>query len=208
MSQPAPVPAAEAPPQMAHTPEHLPDRPLSSVAAEAEAAPAGTAASSEVGPGAIGQAVGPAAVAAVSTGADRSGLRAQAAENPLLTLFGGILAFLGLVSVGLLSFVLVSLAADIDQVNERITRLEARMDARFARVDARFAEVDERFDEVDARFDEVDERFDEVEARIDAIDARLDRIELTLTALIATLGATEAVEAAVAAGAGQTGPVG
>ena len=199
MTQPAP--AAEVPPQMAHTPEHIPDRPRSSVAGEAEAAPAGTAASSEDGPGAVGQAVGPAAVAAVSTGADRSGLRAQAAENPLLTLFGGILAFLGLVSVGLLSFVLVSLAADIDEVNERITRLEARMDARFARVDDRFAEVDERFDEVD-------ERFDEVEARIDAIDARLDRIELTLTALIATLGATEAVEAAVAAGAGQTGHVG
>lgn len=187
MSQPAPVPAAEAPPQMAHTPEHIPDRPRSSVAAEAEAAPAGTAASSEDGPGAVGQAAGPAAVAAVSTGADRSGLRAQAAENPLLTLFGGILAFLGLVSVGLLSFVLVSLAADVDEVNERITRLEARVDARFA---------------------EVDERFDEVEARIDAVDERLDRIELTLTALIATLGATEAVEAAVGAGAGQTGPVG
>ena len=194
MSQPAPVPAAEVPPQMAHTPEHIPDRPRSSVAGEAEAEPAGTAASSEVGPGAVGQAVEPAAFPAVSTGADRSGLRAQAAENPLLTLFGGILAFLGLVSVGLLSFVLVSLAADIDAVNERITRLEARMDARFARVDE--------------RFDEVDERFDEVEARIDAIDARLDRIELTLTALIATLGATEAVEAAVAAGAGQTGHVG
>ena len=98
-----------------------------------------------------------------------SRLRTQVAENPLLSFFG-------LLIIALLAAAIAGPNIRINDTNERIDRLEARMAAGFDDVDDRFNDVDARFNEVDARFDELD---------------------LKLTALIATLNATDDVNAAV-----------
>ena len=75
---------------------------------------------------------------------DRPSLRAQIAENPLLSFFG-------LVIVALLTAATVSphIRIDdtnrrIDETNERIDRLEAKMDARFDKLEAAVAEIDRK----------------------------------------------------------------
>ena len=78
-------------------------------------------------------------------------------------------AFLVTVVVFLFGFVLT-------QTNDRISRLEDKVDAGFARIDERFTKVDERFAQQ---------------------DEKLDEINLKLTALIAALNATAEVEAAL-----------
>lgn len=198
MSNSVPVPAAEALPQMAENPEQHRSPPTASQSEAATtdggavAVSANPAAEATTLPG-----VG-AAGASESSARARPGLRAQMAENPLLTLIGGMLAFLGALVVGLLSFVLFSL-------DSRVSRLEDKVDAGFAAVyatiDARFAEQDKRFEarfaEQDKKIAELDEKIAELDDKIGKLDDKVDRIELKLTALIARLDATEAVEAAV-----------
>ena len=87
-------------------------------------------------------------------------------ENPMQALLVTVLAFL-------FGFVLT-------QTNDRITRLEDKVDAGFTRIDERFAQQDTKFDE---RFAQQDEK--------------LDEINLKLTALISALNATAEVEAAL-----------
>ena len=82
-------------------------------------------------------------------------------------------AILGAVVVLLLGFALT-------QTNDRISRLDNKVDAGFAHIDDRFAQQDAKFDE-----------------RFASQDARLDEINLKLTALIAALNATAEVEAAL-----------
>ena len=72
----------------------------------------------------------------------------------------------------------------LTQTNDRISRLEDKVDAGFAQQDAKF---DERFARQDAKFDE----------RFARQDEKLDEINLKLTALIAALNATAEVEAAL-----------
>ena len=86
----------------------------------------------------------------------------QLGENPLQTLFGAAL-------VALLMF-------NLTATNDRITRLEERMDARFAQVDARFAALEED---------------------IAKIEEDIAEINLKLTAIIAALNMTEEVTAAL-----------
>ena len=100
----------------------------------------------------------------------RPSLRAQVAENPLLSFFG-------LVIVALLTAAIVSPHIRIDDTNARIDRLEAKVD----RLEAK----------MDASFDRVDARFDKLEAAVAEIDRKL-------TALIAHLNATAAVDDALA----------
>lgn len=95
--------------------------------------------------------------------AARPRLRDQVAENPLLSFFG-------LLIVALLAAAIASPHIRIDDTNERIDRLEARMEA----------------------------RFDEVEARLDRLEAAVEEINLKLTALIAHLNATSEVDNALA----------
>ena len=83
-------------------------------------------------------------------------------ENPLQALLVTVVVFL-------FGFVLT-------QTNDRISRLEDKVDAGFARIDERFTKVDERFAQQ---------------------DEKLDEINLKLTALIAALNATAEVEAAL-----------
>jgi hypothetical protein len=93
----------------------------------------------------------------------RPSLRAQVAENPLLSFFG-------LLIVALLAAAIASPHIRIDDTNERIDRLEARVMEFERRVDA---------------------RFDKLEAAVAEIDRKL-------TALIAHLNATAAVDDALA----------
>ena len=72
----------------------------------------------------------------------------------------------------------------LTQTNDRITRLEDKVDAGFAQQDAK---VDAGFAQQDAKFDE----------RFAQQDEKLDEINLKLTALIAALNATAEVEAAL-----------
>ena len=90
----------------------------------------------------------------------------------------------------------------LTQTNDRITRLEDKVDTGFTRIDERFtaqdAKFDERFAQQNAKFDErfaqQDEKLDE---RFAQQDDKFDEINLKLTALIAALNATAEVEAAV-----------
>ena len=112
----------------------------------------------------------PASTTAVRTA---PGLWSKLTDNPLLTILGtaavGLLTILGTAAVGLLIFTLT-------RTENRISRLEDKVDAGFAAVDARFAAQD---------------------AKIDALDAKIDEMNLKLTALIAALNATDEVEAAL-----------
>ena len=103
----------------------------------------------------------------------RPRLRDQIAENPLVSLVGGLffalLAFFGTVIVALLVFALTS-------INDRFDSLEGRMDRLEDKVDAQGAQIAE------------------LDARLTAQIAELDQ---KLTALIAHLNATAAVDAAL-----------
>ena len=105
-------------------------------------------------------------------------------EHPMQTLLVTVVVFL-------FGFVLT-------QTNDRITRLEDKVDTGFARIDERFTKVDERFAQQNAKFDErfaqQDEKLDE---RFAQQDDKFDEINLKLTALIAALNATAEVEAAL-----------
>ncbi|MCY3645005.1 MAG: hypothetical protein OXG41_15610 [Acidimicrobiaceae bacterium] len=123
----------------------------------------------------------PPARAKASQGRPR--LRDQAAENPLLTLFGTII-------VALLVFVLGTTNLRIADINNR------------------FDDVNNRFDDVHARIDDVHHRIDRLEdamlarfaaqdAKISELDAKIDEMNLKLTALIAHLDATDEADNAL-----------
>ena len=64
-------------------------------------------------------------------------MRAQIAENPLLSFFG-------LLIVALLAAAIASPHIRIDDTNARIDRLEVRMEARFDELEAAVAEIDRK----------------------------------------------------------------
>ncbi|MYJ80757.1 MAG: hypothetical protein F4046_02910 [Acidimicrobiaceae bacterium] len=141
--------------------------------------PAAEAASPMVNPSdtAPEAATGRAQARAGATAVVRPSLRAQVAENPLLSFFG-------LVIIALLTAAIVSPHIRIDDINIRIDDTNERIDRLEAKVDRLEAKVDARFDLVDARFD-----------KLEAAVAEIDR---KLTALIAHLNATAAVDDALA----------
>ncbi len=144
-----PTPAAAAAPSMAHSPDSEP----------APTPRAGAAARAGAGAGTLA--------------AGRTRLRDQIAANPLLSLFGavlaGILGFMGTVVIALLAYTL------------------ATTNDRFAEVNDRFAEVNDRFARLEAK----------VDAGFAAQDAKIDEINLKLTALIAALNMAPEVGAAL-----------
>ena len=113
------------------------------------------------------------AVAADAAAAGRTRIRDQVAENPLTALFGTVF-------VALLMFNFTITHSRISDTNDRITRLEASVDARFEAQDAK-----------------IDRLFAAQDAKIDEMDAKIDEINLKLTALIAALNATAEVDAAL-----------
>ena len=117
---------------------------------------------------------------AVEAGTARPRLRDQIAENPLLSLFAGLivglLTFLGTVVVALLVFALTSINDRFDSINDRFDSLEGRMDR-----------LEDRMDRLE----------DKVDAGFAAQGAQIAELDRKLTALIAHLNATEAVDAAL-----------
>ena len=116
---------------------------------------------------------------------------------------------------GLMLFNFNETSDRMTRLEDRITRLEENIDARFTKleenIDARFTAVDARFtkleDYIDARFTAVDARFtkleDDIDARFTAVDARFTKLEenqqeiaLTLARLVALLEAREEPEIA------------
>ena len=114
----------------------------------------------------------------------RPSLRAQVAENPLLSFFG-------LVIVALLTAAIVSPHIRIDDINVRIDDTNRRIDDTNRRID----ETNERIDETNERIDRLEAKMD---ARFDKLEAAVAEIDRKLTALIAHLNATAAVDDALA----------
>ena len=71
---------------------------------------------------------------------------------------------------------------------ERLERLERKLDALTAGVAKGFDRVEGQFERVDARFDRVDARFDQVEALFERVDSRFDRVEKYLKSIEKTQG--------------------
>ncbi len=117
---------------------------------------------------------------AAAAGTARPRLRDQIAENPLVSLVGGLflalMTFLGTVVVALLVFALTSFNDRFDNLNDRFDSLEGRMDR-----------LEDRMDRLE----------DKVEAGFAAQAAQIAELDRKLTALIAHLNATEAVDAAL-----------
>ena len=117
----APTPAAAAAPPMAHTPDSQP-APQPATAAEASAP-----------------------YSADSRAAGRTRLRDQVAANPLLSLFGAVLAgmlgFMGTVVIALLAYPLATTNDRFAAVDDRFARLEDKVDAGFAAQDAKIDEI-------------------------------------------------------------------
>ena len=155
MTTSAPIPAAEAASSMVNPSNTAPD-------ASTEQAQARTSAATVV----------------------RPSLRAQVAENPLLSFFG-------LLIVALLAAAIASPHIRIDDISIRIDDTNRRIDETNERIGRLEARVDRLEAKVDARFDLMDARFDKLEAAVAEIDRKL-------TALIAHLNATAAVDDALA----------
>ena len=125
----------------------------------------------------------------------RSRLREEIAENPLLSLFFGLivalLTFFGTLTVGILLFFLNDLNDGQDSLGERIDRVEVSLGERIDRLDQRIDGLEAK---MDAGFAAQGAQNAELDARLTAQIAELDR---KLTGLVAHLNATEAVEAAL-----------
>ncbi|EHY61234.1 hypothetical protein HRR81_000002 [Exophiala dermatitidis] len=68
-------------------------------------------------------------------------------------------------------------------VDERLERLEIKVDEQSRQVDERFLKVDERFNEVDERFNKVDERFNKVDERFNKVDERFNKVDEQISQL-------------------------
>ena len=129
----------------------------------------------------------------------RSRLRAEIAENPLLSLFFGLilalLTFFGTLTIGILLFFLNDINDGQDSLGERIDRVEVGLGERIDRVEVGLGG---RIDRVEVG---LGGRIDRLEAKVDAgfaeQGARIDELDRKQTALIAHLNATEAVDAAL-----------
>lgn len=137
-------------------------------------------------PAAIPQAQAAASVA--GAGLARPRLRDQIAENPLLSLLGGLLValltFMGTAVVATLVFALTGINDRINDIHERIDDVHGRINDTHERID----DVDDRIDRLEVS---LSDRIDRLETKMDAgfvaqgtMIADLDR---KLTALIAML---------------------
>ena len=137
MTTSAPIPAAEAAPRMANPSDTASEAPTEQAPVRASAATVA-----------------------------RPSLRAQVAENPLLSFFG-------IVIVALLTAAIVSPHIRIDDTNERIDRLEDKVDARFDGVDARFDRLEAAVAEIDRKLTALIAHLNATAAVDDALAGRL-----------------------------------
>ena len=111
----------------------------------------------------------------------------QLGENPLQALFGTAI-------VALLIFNFTSTSRRIDDTNNRITRLEQRMDARFAALEE---DIEEEISALKEDISALDEDVSALKEDISALREDVAEINLKLTALIAALNQTDEVAAAI-----------
>ena len=69
-------------------------------------------------------------------------------------------------------------------INEKVDRLEGKVDAGFAATLEQFQQVEPRFNSIDQRFNGFDERFGRVEADISEIKANLDALPRAVAEII------------------------
>ncbi len=72
------------------------------------------------------------------------------------------------------------LDAGAKAADERFSRFERAMSARFESIDARFQSIDARFERIDARFERIDARFERIESEIKIIRNDIKTILLRL----------------------------
>ncbi len=96
----------------------------------------------------------------------RPSLRAQVAENPLLSFFG-------LVIVALLAAAVASPNIRINDTNERIDRLEARVDRLEARMEARFDQLEAAVADIDRKLTALIAHLNATSEVDDALSGRL-----------------------------------
>ena len=116
----------------------------------------------------------------------RPSLRAQAAENPLLSFFG-------LVIVALLAAAVASPNIRISDTNGRIDRLEAKMGAGFSDTNGR---IDRLEDKVDARFSTLETAVGEIDRKLTALIAHLNAASEVDNALTGRLTGEDPPDAA------------
>ena len=71
-------------------------------------------------------------------------------------------------------------------LRERITHLEQKMDHRFSEVNLRFTEINQRFTEMNQRFTQIDHRISEVNQRLGDTNLRIDRLFFFILATLAS----------------------
>ena len=116
------------------------------------------------------------------------GLLNQMIENPLLSLFGAVIAVL-------LGFVLTTSNIRISETNVRITETNDRITSLGSRIDT-------RIDRLEDRIWALESRIGALESRIGALEGSVAGIDRKLTALIAALDKTEEVEGALSGDVG------
>ena len=79
-----------------------------------------------------------------ATAAVRPSMRAQIAENPLLSFFGLLIVALLAAAIASPHIRIDDINVRIDNTNARIDRLEERMEARFDELEAAVAEIDRK----------------------------------------------------------------
>ena len=118
-------------------------------------------------------------------------------------------AILGAVVVVLLGFSLTVTNMRISDANDRITRLEAKMDDRFAAQDTKIEALEEKIEGLDEKIEGLDEKIEGLEEKIEGLeekiegleekieglDEKIDVLDLKLTALIAALEAAAVINA-------------
>ncbi|MBP9748656.1 hypothetical protein KBD18_00470 [Patescibacteria group bacterium] len=58
------------------------------------------------------------------------------------------------------------LEGKVDRLEDRVDHLENRFDTLEVRMEQRFEQIDTRFDQMDQRFDQMDDRFDTLEEQV------------------------------------------
>ena len=133
--------------------------------------------------------------AASRTGSAAGRLRAAAADNLMVAIFGPIIVLLLGYSLYTTNDRFDNISNDFAAVNDRFTAVDDRFTALEASIDRRFAAIDDRFTALETS---IDRRFAAQDAKIAALHAKFDEINLKLTVLIAALNKTDEVEAAIA----------
>lgn len=79
-------------------------------------------------------------------------------------------------------------SSSIKDLNDRVTRIETTIEARFSAVDDRISKVETN---LGARISHLEKKFDGLEKKVESHDTRLERIETCLEMILIKLGTIE-----------------